>query len=410
MKSASTISPRKAILKSLNQTRQNSLDLLAEINPSFFCSQAHPEFSPIGWHFGHIAFTEAYWILEQLGKCSPIFTEYQNLFSAEGLPKQERQNLPEMKVIKKYLQTVRTKVLDYLETAPIEQQESLWQWLIQHECQHNETIAIIWQLHLQQPDLRADMISHSLPKSPPTSQSSAQNSVKFAQPVTMQRVEAGEFIIGSNTAKAIDNESPAHKIYLDTYYIDTHPVTCGQYQKFMAMGGYQKDEYWSNAGWQWLQQNLVSQPLYWSNNLDCSNHPVCGVNYYEAEAYARFAHKRLPTEAEWEKAATGSSSHCNHRRQIGHTSPVNAYPGSSKYGCKDMLGNVWEWTSSWFVGYANFSSFPYAGYSEVYFDAQHRVLRGGSWATNSPVLRTSFRNWYYPEIRQIFAGFRCATN
>ena len=166
----------------------------------------------------------------------------------------------------------------------------------------------------------------------------------------MLKVEAGEFIIGSDAIEALDNERPAHKVYLDTYWLDRYPVTCGQYAQFMAAGGYQKRQYWSKAGWQWLQQNPVSQPLYWSNSSDWLDHPVCGVSYHEAEAYANFAHKRLPTEAEWEKAAF-KSLNCNHNCLIGHTSPVTAYTDRSKYGCQDMLGNVWEWTSSWFAGY-----------------------------------------------------------
>ena len=114
---------------------------------------------------------------------------------------------------------------------------------------------------------------------------------------------------------------------------------------------------------------------------------------------------RLPTEAEWEKSALGASLKCNHSRLVGHTTPVNAYSDTSKHGCQDMLGNVWEWTSSWFYGYPDFANYPYPGYSKVYFDGEHKVLKGGSFATGS--LRTSFRNWYHPHVRQILAGFRC---
>ena len=217
-------------------------------------------------------------------------------------------------------------------------------------------------------------------------------------------------MMGSDDLEALDNERPIHKIYLDTYWLDRYPVTCQQYHLFMMAGGYQKRQYWSKEGWQWLQQCPVSQPLYWSNSPDWYDHPVYGVSYYEAEAYANFVNKRLPTEAEWEKAAQGASFKCNHSRLIGHTTLVDAYPDLSKYGCQDMLGNVWEWTADWFAGYRGFISYPYPGYSEVYFDRQHRVLKGGSWATHKAGLRTSFRNWYHPQVRQIFAGFRCASS
>ena len=401
MKSISVQSRRKTIATALTQTRRYTINLFDQIDESCFFPQAHPEFSPIGWHFGHIAFTEAYWILKYLADLAPIVLEDGRLFTADGLPKQERQHLPSRSAIAEYLQTVRTKTLDYLQTAPLEQQERLWRWLIQHESQHGETIAFIWQLHRQRSLTSSDFAN---------SKSPSRSNDFLSEPNAddeMVVVEAGEFTIGSDDVAALDNERPAHKLYLDTYWIDRYPVTCRQYAKFIAAGGYREPKYWSEAGWQWLQQYPVSQPLYWSNP-DWSDHPVYGVSYYEAEAYANFVGKRLPTEAEWEKAATGSSLNCNHSRLIGHTTPVNTYQESSKYGCQDMLGNVWEWTASWFTGYRGFSYYPYRSYSEIYFDHQHRVLRGGSWATSSAALRTSFRNWYHPQVRQIFAGFRCA--
>ena len=403
MKSASIQSRRHSVTTALIQTRSHTLDLLAQIDDSLFFQQVHPEFSPIGWHFGHIAFTEAYW-LEQLANLAFSFPEAdQQLFAADGLPKQERQNLPPVEAIEEYLETTRRQTLNYLATAAVAQQERLWRWLIQHESQHCETISFLWQLHQQR---HLDIASFNTYPS-----ISAENAVATTINVTeMLKVEGGEFTIGSNAVDALDNERSAHQIYLDSYWIDRHPVTCKQYSQFITAGGYQQRKYWSEAGWQWLQQNPVNQPLYWSNHADWLDHPVSGVSYYEAAAYANFVHKRLPTEAEWEKAALGASLNSNHSRLIGHTTPVNTYSEVSEYGCQDMLGNVWEWTASWFDGYPEFTAYPYPGYSEVYFDGQHRVLRGGSWATNSVSLRTSFRNWYHPEVRQIFAGFRCAKN
>ena len=396
MKFISTPSLRETILEALQQCRQKTLSLFKEIDFNIFCQQAHPDFSPVGWHLGHISFTEAYWILEYCAGSPSIFPQYHQLFAADGLAKEERQNLPSLEVIQDYLDTVRKKVLHYLETSSIEKEERLWRWLIQHESQHSETISFVMQLHRWQNVIK------------PHPQYLSSNSLS----PDMVKVSAGEFVMGSNDIFAQDNERPAHKIYLDTYWIDRYPVTCKQYREFVAAGGYQKQQYWSALGWQWLlQNNSISQPLYWLDSVDWDNYPVYGVSYYEAEAYANFVGKRLPTEAEWEKAATGVNSCCNHDIIIGKTTPVNAYPESkSSYNCHDMLGNVWEWTSSWFAPYPNFVNYPYSGYSQAYFDNQHRVLRGGSWATRPWALRASFRNWYHPWVRQILAGFRCAVS
>lgn len=407
MKFSLAQSLREEILTQYSQCRQTTLNILAEIESEPFYQQVHPDFSPVGWHLGHIAFTEAYWILEHQAGFPPLFPEYQLLFAADGLPKSQRQHLPSPEVIENYLNLVRSKVLAYLETAPIESQERLWRWLLQHECQHSETIALI--LHLWG-DRSTSISKFNLPQPTPT----------------MITIPGGEIPLGCDTIEALDNERPITVVNLDSYRIDQYPVTCEEYQQFMEAGGYQNPQWWSQAGWKWLQANSITQPLYWDYLSLGGNCPVYGVSWYEAEAYAHFRGKRLPTEAEWEKAACWDPSlgqkshypwgndsplanHCNHNLNLGRTSPVNAYPlGKSPQGCYDMLGNVWEWTASDFDGYPGFESYPYQGYSQAYFDGKHRVLKGGSWATRPWALRGSFRNWYYPEVRQILAGFRCA--
>lgn len=406
---------REEILETLHQCRSQTLNLFTDLDSEIFYRQVHPDFSPVGWHFGHIGFTEAYWILEQCGGYDPLFPEYQKLFAADGLPKAKRENLPSLEILQNYLETVRSKVFHYLKIAPLEREERLWRWLIQHESQHNETIIFLLQLHHWQ-------------KNSISSSGKSQKSNLIPNCSDMVEIPAGEFIMGSDAIDAQDNERPAHQVYLDTYWIDRYPVTCQQYREFLNNGGYRDRQWWSEEGWQWLQANSISQPLYWLDSSDWDNYPVCGVSWYEARAYATFAGKRLPTEAEWEKAASWNVAKgqkvtypwgenrpnkrfCNHDSLIGQTTPVNVYPdGQSPYGCYDMLGNVWEWTASWFAGYDKFISYPYPGYSQTYFDEQHRVLKGGSWATRSWGLRTSFRNWYHPWVRQILAGFRCVAD
>lgn len=447
---------RQQLKQWMQLCRTGTLNLFEGIDDETFCRQAHPDFSPVGWHLGHIAYTESLWLLVRCADKSPPspllsrrgqeenqgfnpsltkqgkggYAEYNRLFAADGLPKGERVYLPTLSEIRCYLDTVREQVFDYLEVAPLDEQERLWRWLIQHESQHGETISFLLQLqrwNAGTKELRqGDKQRNSLAVAP---SSNLQSSIPIHE---MVEIPAGEFEMGNDSIDALDNERPVHRVFLDTYWIDRYPVTCGQYRAFMEAGGYQNPSWWSAAGWQWLQANPVCQPLYWYGDSAWDDRPVCGVSCYEAEAYAQFVGKRLPTEAEWEKAAswhpTGgcrrtypwgeaepSANLCNHYHveiqdaKLLQTTPVNAYPnGQSAYGCYDMLGNVWEWTASWFDGYDGFVAYPYAGYSKVYFDGQHRVLRGGSWATRPWGLRSSFRNWYHPWVRQILAGFRCA--
>lgn len=458
--STNTLEHRRQQLKQwLHQCRIATLALFEEMDYATFCRQAHLDFSPVGWHLGHIAYIESLWLLERGAGMPPLFPEYRRLFVADGLPKTERVNLPPLTEIRYYLDTVREKVLLYLETADLDQQERIWRWIIQHESQHSETIAFVLQLQRWKAlgsrrggfNRRAFSPTDNLRKhrrtggvgrgltdrsegpknnlSNPSVQKLEGNILHPSQvpyPDEMIEIPAGYFEQGNDSIDALDNERPVHQVTLETYWIDRYPVTCGQYRAFMEAGGYQNPSWWSAAGWEWLQSQLVTQPLYWSGNPCWDNHPVCGVSWYEAEAYAWFAGKRLPTEAEWEKAAswdvatgqrrihpwgeaTPDTHRCNHDNVIGQTTPVDAYPsGQSVYGCYDMLGNVWEWTASVFQGYEGFVSYPYAGYSKVYFDGQHQVLKGGSWATRPWTLRCSFRNWYHPGVHQILAGFRCA--
>jgi len=436
---------RQQIKQQMEACRLATLALFQTVDYDTFCQQAHPDFSPIGWHLGHIAYTEALWLLEHLSGLPPQYPQYRRLFAADSLPKAERVYLPDLAEVQAYLSTVRNATFAYLETAPLDEQERLWRWLLQHESQHGETIAIVLALiKRQKAKGKRQRAEESGQPSALSRQLKTQNSkLKTAPsaplplslptphsplPTPQICIPAGSFECGNESIEALDNERPVHRVYVETYWIDRTPATCKQYQVFMSAGGYQEPRWWSEEGWAWLQLAQVIQPLYWSDAPDCANHPVCGVSWYEADAYARFVGKRLPTEAEWEKAASWNpivkqrqtypwgkaepSEHdCNCNHAVGQTTPVGAYPaGAGPFGCDDLLGNVWEWTNSWFDRYTGFEAYPYRGYSEAYFDGQHRILKGGSWATQPSSLRCTFRNWYHPYVREIFAGFRCASD
>lgn len=399
---------RTQIAQWMHDCRASTLALFDDMDYETFCCQPHSDFSPVGWHLGHTAYTEALWLLERSAGNRPLFPEYHRLFAQDGMPKGDRVKLPPLAEVCDYLDAVRTNVLDYLKIAPIEQQERLWRWLLQHESQHCETITLI--LELQKTTTKQESVGF----------------LDRTSILNMVCIPAGSFEQGNESLDALDNERPVHQVDLETYWIDRTPVTCKAYRSFIQVNGYQDSRWWSSEGWQWLQANPVVQPLYWREDPTYANHPVCGVNYYEAEAYAQFVGKRLPTESEWEKAASWNpiaharslyswgnqfpdATRCNHNHEWGTTTPVDRYP-SNPVGCYDLLGNVWEWTSTWFDGYSRFESYPYPGYSQTYFDDQHRVLKGGSWATRPWAIRSAFRNWYHPHMRQMLAGFRCVSD
>ncbi|MCK5059347.1 MAG: SUMF1/EgtB/PvdO family nonheme iron enzyme, partial [Candidatus Aminicenantes bacterium] len=240
----------------------------------------------------------------------------------------------------------------------------------------------------------------------------------------MIKVEAGEFTRGSESEEAYDMEKPERTIYLDEFMIGKYPVTNEEYRKFVENGGYDNKEFWTGEGWQWREEKKISEPLYrHDRKWNGPNFPVVGVSWYEASAYAKWLSKktgkeyRLPTEAEWEKAARGTDGRtypwgegidknkCNYNANLGRTSPVGIFPeGKSPYGCFDMAGNVWEWCSDW--------------YDEKYYKkspdnnpegpatSENRELRGGNWISVARYVRAAFRYWLVPSDRWNDFGFR----
>ncbi len=390
----------------MRDCRQRTLDLVATLDRETLCRQAHSEFSPVGWHVGHIGFTEELWWLRHHAGAAPIAPQYHRLLAADGLPKHQRGDLPDLAELLAYLSLVRSRVLERLASPLTEEALRLGFWLVQHECQHVETMLAVLETMRSRPPFEA----------------AAARAIAAPPSPDMVEIPAGWCILGSNAIAAMDNERPPHRQWLDAYAIDRYPVTNAQFAAFLVAGGYDDPQWWTSAGWAWRQQHPdLHHPLYWHPHApDC---PVSGVSWFEADAYARFAGKRLPTEAEWEKAASWHPDRAQPQSYPwgdavaafpcniggGGTTPVRAFPaGQSPSGCWDMLGNVWEWTASTFCPYPGFAPFPYPGYSSAYFDRAHYVLKGGSWASQPPTLRASFRNWYLPHVRQLPMGFRCA--
>ncbi len=395
------------------EARAYTKALFATIDPEDFCHQAHDEFSPVGWHLGHIGVTEGFWVLQQCQHAASLSPEYDAVFSPLDNPKENRVNLPAAHEIFAYLDAVRDRVFAFLERGdwpdshPLLGDGRLLNMLLQHEEQHTETILLILNLIAARRFDAGDGRSFSaqaVPRRSPPPQ---------AGRTTMVRIPAGAYSMGSDdSAYTLDNERPARQVRLEEFWIDPTPITNADFLEFMDAGGYQNPAWWSQQGWRWCEEWHITHPLHWRSGngqgrwlevdpfgvvpLDPAR-PVRCVSWYEAEAYARSVGKRLPTEAEWEKAAWWDAEQ--------HAATAQSDLLAPRLG---MLGGVWEWTHTWFHPYPGFQAFPYDGYSVPYFDQHHRVLRGGSWATRRHVLRSTFRNWYHPGMRAVFAGFRCA--
>ncbi|HLL73285.1 MAG TPA: SUMF1/EgtB/PvdO family nonheme iron enzyme [Pyrinomonadaceae bacterium] len=409
-------------------------------------------FRPVIWHLAHIGVFEAYWILQKAKGDPAPDARYERIFDPIATPRENSKNLPSRREMEDYLARVRRATLRYLEaarsddgaaTSPLLRDGYVFQLVLEHERQHQETLAYL--LHMLDPAKKRRAALHDSHDAT-SSSSSPDTPVPAAR--EMVTVPAGEFQMGAAwDVFAYDNELPAHTVALPAFKIDQLPTTNEEYARFIAEGGYERREWWSAEGWKWREREDWKHPLYWTENPDGDGgsrwsvrtmfeesaaarpqHPVAGVSWYEAEAYARFAGKRLPTEAEWEKAASWDAvaarkrlyawgddaptrAHGNFDLRLWDTTPVGSFPaGASSYNCLDMTGNVWEWTGDPFAGYEGFTAYPYPEYSEVWFDGDHRVLKGGSWATHPSILRTSFRNFFRRHFRIAFAGIRLASD
>jgi iron(II)-dependent oxidoreductase len=262
--------------------------------------------------------------------------------------------------------------------------------LLAHEHQHNETMLQLLQMVESYEPVEVDGAAAAEPVS---------------EGPEMVRVDGGVHEIGAPAEGfAYDNERPRHQVELASFWIDRTPVTNGAYIEFIEDTGAEPPMYWERDGDAWTRTVMGR-----SEEVE-PRLPVIHVSWHEADAFARWAGKRLPTESEWEAAAAGATRERANLDQLSFgCAPAGAYGDApSDCGAVQMLGDVWEWTSSDFTGYPGFKAFPYPEYSEVFFGDEHKVLRGGAWASRRDVIRASFRNWDLPVRRQIFSGIRCA--
>ncbi|HET7013662.1 MAG TPA: ergothioneine biosynthesis protein EgtB [Streptosporangiaceae bacterium] len=425
---------RDEIATRLINARTRTSALTDCVDEADLVHQHSPLMSPLVWDLAHIANQEELWLLRGVGGREPLHPEIDPLYDAFEHPRSERPTLPLLtpKEARSYARDVRGRVLDLIEKVAFSgsrlvDRGFVFGMIAQHEQQHDETMLATHQLRKGRPVLSA----------PPPGPLPA-DVLRLSAEVL---VPGGPFTMGTSTEPwALDNERPAHIVELPSFYLDTTPVTNARYLEFIADGGYDNPRWWNPAGWEHRQRTNLSAPLFWHaegpgqwvrRRFGVTEpvppaEPVMHVCWYEADAFARWAGRRLPTEAEWEKAARHDPASGRSRRypwgdedptaeqaNLGQRhlqpAPAGSFPaGAAPSGARQLIGDVWEWTASDFLPYPGFVAWPYKEYSEVFWGPDYKVLRGGAFSADPVACRGTFRNWDYPIRRQIFAGFRTA--
>jgi iron(II)-dependent oxidoreductase len=364
-------SSKEAIVDRLAEARRRTYELIEPLDDEQLNRVYSPILSPLAWDLGHIANFEELWLVQTIGEREPLHGELGRLYDAIENPRRSRGELPILRdaELRSYLADVRERTLEVLDEVdisagaadPLLREGFVYEMLIAHEQQHNETMLQLLQL-VDGYELPAERFG-------PTS-----GGDRAAD--GMVEIEAGEYEIGAPARGfAYDNERPRHRVALAAFEIDRTPVTNAAYIAYMKATGAEPPLYWegdADAGWVCVARGR-REPVDFAQ-------PAIHVSWEQADAFARWAGKRLPSEQEWEAARPAL----------------------------DAVGRVWEWTSSDFLAYPGFEPFPYREYSADFFGDAYKVLRGGSWATHPDLIRPSFRNWDLAQRRQIFSGFRCA--
>jgi ergothioneine biosynthesis protein EgtB len=434
--------------------RARTLEIVAPLEIEDYVVQTAEFMSPPRWHIGHTS-----WFFETvLQKYRAGYQTYSDEFLFyfnsyyEGLgarierPKRGTRSRPTVKETVAYREYIDEQMSQFIEQLSARDNAdtilAIVRLGLEHEMQHQELL--VYDIK----HLLCDQFA--APIGPPPRSIETVNG--------MAEVEGGLFELGYSSGMApmdhtqdahattgnydfaFDNEKPRHKVFLEDFQIDRAPVSNGNYLEFMNAGGYQDFRWWHSAGWEKVNQEKWRAPLYWEQRddewmirdfaglhsaSDKLNEPVSHVSFLEASAYAKWAGKRLPTEAEWEKAACGQPASNSKQafpwgdegpdesrgnlfeNGLWGVAPIGAFPQSqSAYGCQQMIGDVWEWTTSDYTPYPGFKS-DFDQYNDKWFVGQ-KVLRGGSFATPRGHVRSTYRNFFQPHERWMVGGFRCA--
>ncbi len=413
------------VVRDLERARARTLRL-TDLDEPILLAQHDPLMSPLVWDLAHVGQQEELWLLRGGDPTRPgtLPPDVDSLYDAFKHKRADRPLLPLLPPVeaRAYDYEIRGRVLDLLERTASEDLFTAGM-VVQHEEQHDETMYATLQLRQGPPVL----LDH--------------RPLPAGRRVEPDRafVPGGPFTLGADAASepfSLDNERPAHTVEVAGFRIGRVPVSNRQWQEFTADGGYHRRDLWSARGWAHRTQAQLERPLFWTpdgtrrrfgfEEETPADEPVQHICYFEADAFARWAGARLPTELEWEKACAwdpvtsarrtwpwGSAPPTTDRANLGGSAlrpaPVGALPQSaSAYGVEQLIGDVWEWTSSDFAPWPGFTPMIYRDYSEPFFGGDYKVLRGGSWAVAPSTIRPSFRNWDHPVRRQIFTGVRLA--
>ncbi len=427
----------------LIDARERTLALIEGVDERDLSSVIDPLLSPLLWDLGHIANFEQRWLIGSED------ADLDHIYNPFEQPRSDRGELELLTAdhCLRYMEEVRDVVLARFNSLD----PFLLELVIQHEQQHNETmLQLLRQLDGYVPS-ESLVSAYSPPPDGPQHIRLRETAARAFRPAATAALSdwvafpAGSYVVGSSPESegefVYDNEREQHTVSVDSFEIATRPVTNAEFQEWIELGGYKKPHWWSADGLAWLDETRVTMPLGWEREGDEyftreftrrravePDAPVCHISWFEADAYARAHAARLPSELEWEIAASYDPRHAfeaPRRRFAWGDDPWT--PGASNldqlafgtvaagaadhgFGLIDMLGQVWEWTSSTFNAYPGFAPFCYREYSEPFFDSGYRVLRGGSWATRARSVDNRFRNWDHPQRRQIFSGMRLARN
>ena len=424
----------------VHEARRRTIDLVEDLDDEQLCVPLLESVNPLIWELGHVAWFQEKWILRHVKGDPPVRQDADRLFDSIAVLHDDRWHidLPSRQSTFEYVCEVEDRVAKLLDHRPISDELAYFIKLtVFHEDMHAEAFTYMRQA-----------LGYPAPRFMEACGNQGAAELPLREPAGSLEIPGGAMMLGARRDGnfVFDNEQWEHAVDVAPFTIAAETVTQEDFAVFVDSGGYHCREFWCDSGWSWREQAEASHPVYWRKDdsgrwlrrdfdrfvpLE-SRKAVIHVNLYEAEAWCRWAGRRLPTEAEWELAAAYTPDTVNNstgqkrplpwgddppdadRANLDWNNPspidVTALPlGDSAFGCRQMLGNVWEWTSSRFVPYPGFTPGPYEEYSQPWFYSRN-VLRGGCWSTRSRLLRNTLRNYFMPHRRDIFAGFRtCGT-